>query len=98
MRTRLLPHGRRCTFDSVRNAGVLLKATLHANALLGNEADVEAFAQDLGDTAEHGKRVPFVVRVFEPRDNRLVGVDEVSKLGLGHACGGACVVDELSDF
>lgn len=49
----------------------------------GQKTDVEAFAQGMGDSSEHGKRMSIVVGVFEPRDYRLVGFNEVGKFGLG---------------
>lgn len=54
-----------------------------------DEADVELLVEGGGDALEHGERMPFVVGVLQPGDDRLSGADLPGQFALGEAGRGA---------
>jgi len=65
---------------------------------LWTEADFQALVEGLGDSAEFGEGVSFIVCALKSRNDGLIGTNKLCKFGLRESGRGACVVDNLSDF
>ncbi len=55
--------------------------------LARDEANLDALIQDGGDPLEHGQRMPLIVRILQPADDRIGGADQVGQGPLTEAGG-----------
>src|SRR5207244_4812457 len=71
--------------------------TLSGRRGRSHDRDLERTVQGLRDAVEHADRVPAIVGVLEPGNDRLRGAHQLREPGLGETSGGALAVYHLGD-